>query len=83
MLRHDTLEGAPHSQGRAICSVFDCANPCGKIGQSGSLGGTSHIRHDGGRYSVQFPGISKTFNMRQQATVKEGAEAYMLSGVWV
>lgn len=72
-----TLEGAPHLKDEHL-SVFDCANPCGKIGKR-FLSVDSHIRMMAASQPFISGAISKTINMPNKATVKECAEAYMLS----
>ena len=47
-----TVEGAPHLKAEHY-SVFDCANPCGKIGKRYLVGGKPHP-HDGGVAAVHL-----------------------------
>ncbi len=49
-----TLEGAPHLKLEHY-AVFDCANPCGKLGPSLSLGREPHP-HDGGGAALHLGG---------------------------
>ncbi|PIW28181.1 MAG: ribonucleoside-diphosphate reductase, adenosylcobalamin-dependent [Rhodospirillales bacterium CG15_BIG_FIL_POST_REV_8_21_14_020_66_15] len=72
-----TLEGAPHLKAEHL-SVFDCANPCGKIGKR-FLSVESHIRMMAAAQPFISGAISKTINMPNSATVAECNEAYMLS----
>jgi len=72
-----TLEGAPHLQEKHL-AVFDCANPCGRIGKR-ALSVESHIRMMAAVQPFISGAISKTINMPNNATVKECGESYMLS----
>ncbi|HWU25018.1 MAG TPA: hypothetical protein VN154_01330, partial [Rhizomicrobium sp.] len=72
-----TLEGAPHLKPEHL-PVFDCANPCGRIGTR-ALSVESHIRMMAAAQPFISGAISKTINMPNAATVKECGEAYMLS----
>ncbi len=72
-----TLEGAPHLKDEHL-SVFDCANPCGKIGKR-YLSVESHIRMMAAAQPFISGAISKTINMPNSASVEECNEAYMLS----
>ena len=72
-----TLEGAPHLKKKHL-PVFDCANPCGKIGTR-YLSVDSHIRMMAAAQPFISGAISKTINMPNSATVAECNEAYMLS----
>jgi|TARA_R110002124_G_scaffold105164_3_gene255881 ribonucleoside-diphosphate reductase alpha chain len=72
-----TLEGAPHLKPEHL-SVFDCANPCGKIGKR-YLSVESHIRMMAAAQPFISGAISKTINMPNSASVKECNDAYMLS----
>ena len=72
-----TLEGAPHLKDEHL-PVFDCANPCGRIGQR-ALSVESHIRMMAAVQPFISGAISKTINMPSNATVKECGESYMLS----
>src|SRR4029077_18109191 len=86
-----TVEGAPHLKAEHY-SVFDCANPCGKIGKR-YLSVESHTRmlaaaqpFFSGSFS-QTPtlptgrtgGISKTFNGPTAAPCEDCKAAYLLS----
>ncbi|MEI5679799.1 MULTISPECIES: vitamin B12-dependent ribonucleotide reductase [unclassified Mesorhizobium] len=72
-----TLEGAPFLKDEHL-SVFDCANPCGKIGKR-YLSVESHIRMMAAAQPFISGAISKTINMPNEATVEDCKEAYMLS----
>ena len=72
-----TLEGAPGLKDEDL-SVFDCANPCGKIGKR-ALSVASHIKMMAASQPFISGAISKTVNMPNEATVEECKEAYMLS----
>jgi ribonucleoside-diphosphate reductase alpha chain len=72
-----TLEGAPHLNPEHL-PVFDCANPCGRIGKR-ALSVESHIRMMAAAQPFISGAISKTINMPNAATVKDCGEAYMLS----
>jgi len=73
-----TVEGAPHLKAEHY-SVFDCANPCGKIGKR-YLSVESHIRMMAASQPFISGAISKTINMPNDATARasdatEGAVA--------
>ncbi|MFN4271509.1 MAG: vitamin B12-dependent ribonucleotide reductase [Aliihoeflea sp.] len=72
-----TLEGAPHLKEEHY-PVFDCANPCGKIGKR-YLSVDSHIRMMAAAQPFISGAISKTINMPNDATVEDCKAAYMLS----
>ena len=72
-----TLEGAPGLSDDHI-GVFDCANPCGKIGKR-YLSVNSHIHMMAAAQSFISGAISKTINMPNDATVDEVKDAYRLS----
>jgi len=72
-----TLEGAPHLKAEHL-PVFDCANPCGKIGKR-YLSVESHIEMMAAAQPFISGAISKTINMPNSATVEECKDAYMLS----
>ena len=72
-----TLEGAPHLKD-AHLPVFDCANPCGRIGTR-HLSVNSHIRMMAASQPFISGAISKTINMPNAATVEDCKDAYMLS----
>jgi ribonucleoside-diphosphate reductase alpha chain len=72
-----TLEGAPHLQPQHL-PVFDCANPCGRIGKR-YLSVDSHIHMMAAAQPFISGAISKTINMPNGATVEECKNAYLLS----
>jgi ribonucleoside-diphosphate reductase alpha chain len=72
-----TLEGAPHLLPEHYV-VFDCANPCGKIGKR-YLSVESHIRMMAAAQSFISGAISKTINMPNDATIEDCKAAYELS----
>ncbi|WP_417683963.1 vitamin B12-dependent ribonucleotide reductase [Roseibium sp.] len=72
-----TLEGAPFLKAEHL-PVFDCANPCGRIGKR-FLSVESHIRMMAAAQPFISGAISKTINMPNDATVEDCMEAYMLS----
>ncbi|MBU2145523.1 MAG: vitamin B12-dependent ribonucleotide reductase [Alphaproteobacteria bacterium] len=72
-----TLEGAPFLKDEHL-PVFDCANPCGKIGKR-YLSVESHIRMMAAAQPFISGAISKTINMPNDATVEDCKNAYMLS----
>ncbi len=72
-----TLEGSPFLKEEHY-PVFDCANPCGRIGKR-FLSVESHIRMMAAAQPFISGAISKTINMPNDATVEDCMEAYMLS----
>ncbi|WP_097929300.1 vitamin B12-dependent ribonucleotide reductase [Monaibacterium marinum] len=72
-----TLEGAPHLKEEHY-SIFDCANPCGRIGKR-YLSVDSHIHMMAAAQSFISGAISKTINMPNDATIGECLDAYALS----
>jgi ribonucleoside-diphosphate reductase alpha chain len=72
-----TLEGAPHLKAEHL-AVFDCANPCGRIGKR-FLSVNSHICMMAAAQSFISGAISKTINMPNDATVEACKDAYLLS----
>jgi ribonucleoside-diphosphate reductase alpha chain len=72
-----TVEGAPHLKPEHY-GVFDCANPCGKIGKR-YLSVESHIRMMAASQPFISGAISKTINMPNDATVEDCKSAYLLS----
>ncbi|GAB0116843.1 vitamin B12-dependent ribonucleotide reductase [Acidisoma sp. 7E03] len=72
-----TLEGAPELN-PAHLPVFDCANPCGRIGVR-FLSAESHIRMMAASQPFISGAISKTINMPNSASVADCENAYMLS----
>ncbi|MFT3986542.1 vitamin B12-dependent ribonucleotide reductase [Aestuariivirga sp.] len=72
-----TLEGAPGLKDEHL-PVFDCANPCGRIGKR-FLSVESHIRMMAASQPFISGAISKTINMPNDASVEDCNAAYMLS----
>jgi ribonucleoside-diphosphate reductase alpha chain len=72
-----TLEGAPHLKAEHL-PVFDCANPCGRIGTR-ALSVHSHIQMMAAVQPFISGAISKTINMPNAATVSECGESYLMS----
>ena len=72
-----TVEGAPHLKPEHY-AVFDCANPCGRIGKR-YLSVESHIRMMAAAQPFISGAISKTINMPREASVEDVKKAYMLS----
>ena len=72
-----TLEGAPGLKDEHL-PVFDCANPCGRIGKR-FLSVESHIRMMAASQPFISGAISKTINMPNDATVDACKDAYLLS----
>uniref|UniRef100_UPI003D0CE729 vitamin B12-dependent ribonucleotide reductase n=1 Tax=Roseibium sp. TaxID=1936156 RepID=UPI003D0CE729 len=69
-----TLEGAPHLSEEHY-PVFDCANPCGKVGKR-YLSVNSHIDMMAAAQPFISGAISKTINMPNSATVEDCTSAY-------
>ena len=72
-----TLEGAPYIKDEHL-AVFDCANPCGKLGTR-YLSWQSHIRMMAASQPFISGAISKTINMPADATVEDCRQAYEMS----
>jgi len=72
-----TMEGAPYLKDEHL-SVFDCANPCGRIGKR-YLSVDSHIRMMAASQPFISGAISKTINMANSSTVEDCKDAYLLS----
>jgi ribonucleoside-diphosphate reductase alpha chain len=72
-----TLEGAPHLKPEHL-AVFDCANPCGRLGTR-ALSVGSHIRMLAAVQPFISGAISKTINMPNSAGIRDCGEAYLLS----
>ncbi|MEO0620789.1 MAG: vitamin B12-dependent ribonucleotide reductase [Pseudomonadota bacterium] len=72
-----TLEGAPGLDPSHL-PVFDCANPCGKIGQR-YLSVNAHIDMMAAAQPFISGAISKTINMPNTATIDDCKEAYLRS----
>ena len=69
-----TLEGAPGMRDEDL-AVFDCANPCGRIGKR-YLSVDSHIRMMAAAQPYISGAISKTINMPNSASVEDCKQAY-------
>tara|TARA_B100000029_G_scaffold283923_1_gene277621 strand:+ start:10707 stop:14297 length:3591 start_codon:yes stop_codon:yes gene_type:complete len=72
-----TLENAPHLKDEHL-SIFDCANPCGKIGKR-FLSTESHIKMMAAAQPFISGAISKTINMPNKATIDECKNSYIQS----
>jgi ribonucleoside-diphosphate reductase alpha chain len=72
-----TLEGAPHLKAEHL-AVFDCANPCGRIGKR-ALSVEAHIKMMAAVQPFISGAISKTINMQNNASVHECGDAYITS----
>ncbi len=72
-----TLEGAPFLKPEHY-AVFDCANPCGRIGKR-YLSVESHIRMMAAAQPFISGAISKTINMPNDASIEDCEAAYLLS----
>ena len=72
-----TLEGAPQLKDEHL-PVFDCANPCGRIGRR-FLSVDSHILMMAAAQPFISGAISKTINMPNDASVEDCKDAYILS----
>jgi len=70
-----TVEGAPHLE-EAHLPIFDCANPCGRIGRR-FLSTDAHILMMAAAQPFISGAISKTINMPAKATVEDCARAYL------
>lgn len=68
-----TLEGAPHLKEEHY-PVFDCANPCGRIGKR-FLSVDSHIKMMAAAQPFISGAISKTINMANTASVEDCKDA--------
>ena len=72
-----TVEGAPYLKDEHL-AVFDCANPCGRIGKR-FLSWDSHISMMAAAQPFISGAISKTINMPNSATVEDCKAAYVMS----
>ena len=72
-----TVEGAPGLKAEHL-PVFDCANPCGRIGKR-YLSAEAHIRMMASAQPFITGAISKTINMPNSASIEDCKHAYMLS----
>ena len=72
-----TLEGAPYLKDEHL-PVFDCANPCGRIGKR-YLSIDSHIHMMAAVQPFISGAISKTINMPNNSTIEDCENAYLTS----
>jgi ribonucleoside-diphosphate reductase alpha chain len=72
-----TIEGAPYLKQEHL-AVFDCANPCGKLGKR-YLSWESHILTLAAVQPFISGSMSKTVNMPGHATIQDCKEAYLMS----
>ena len=72
-----TVENAPHLKEDHL-KIFDCANPCGKIGKR-FLSTDSHIKMMASAQPFISGAISKTINMPNKATIGECKKSYIQS----
>lgn len=72
-----TLEGAPYLKAEHL-PVFDCANPCGRIGKR-YLSIDSHITMMAAVQPFISGALSKTINMAATATIEDCKTAYLKS----
>ncbi len=70
-----TIEGAPHLKLEDY-AVFDCATPCGRIGER-SLSVEAHLEMMAAAQPFVSGGISKTVNLPNRASVGDCAGAYL------
>jgi ribonucleoside-diphosphate reductase alpha chain len=69
-----TTEGAPHLKLEHY-AVFDCATPCGKVGER-ALSVEAHLAMMAAAQPFVSGGISKTVNLPNRASVADCAAAY-------
>ena len=72
-----TLENAPHLKDKDL-PIFDCANPCGRIGKR-FLSTKSHIKMMAASQPFVSGAISKTINMPNNATIDDCKNSYIQS----
>jgi len=72
-----TVEGAPHLKPEHY-AVFDCANPCGRIGTR-ALSVEAHLTMMAACQPFISGAISKTVNMPAQAKIADCARAYRMA----
>ncbi len=72
-----TVEGAPHLKEEHY-AVFDCANPCGRIGTR-ALAVEAHLKMMAASQPFISGAISKTVNLPAQASIGDCAKSYMLA----
>jgi ribonucleoside-diphosphate reductase alpha chain len=70
-----TIEGAPHLKLEHY-EVFDCATPCGRIGER-ALSVDAHLEMMAAAQPFVSGGISKTVNLPNRASVADCAGAYL------
>jgi len=70
-----TIEGAPHLKLEHY-AVFDCATPCGRIGER-SLSINAHLEMMAAAQPFVSGGISKTVNLPNRANVSDCAATYL------
>jgi ribonucleoside-diphosphate reductase alpha chain len=70
-----TTEGAPHLKLEHY-AVFDCATPCGRIGER-SLSVDAHLAMMAAAQPFVSGGISKTVNLPNRASVADCARTYL------
>ncbi|MEL7487919.1 MAG: vitamin B12-dependent ribonucleotide reductase, partial [Pseudomonadota bacterium] len=70
-----TVEGAPHLKPEHL-AVFDCAAPCGRIGER-SLSVDAHLQMMAAVQPFVSGAISKTVNLPNRASTADCARAYM------
>jgi ribonucleoside-diphosphate reductase alpha chain len=79
-LRRDDAGRRAAPEDRAL-PVFDCANPCGKVGKR-YLSVESHIRMMAAAQPFISGAISKTINMPNDATVDDCKTPTCCPGSW-
>jgi ribonucleoside-diphosphate reductase alpha chain len=72
-----SLESAPHLKEEHL-AVFDCANPCGKLGTR-FISAEGHIKMMAAVQPFISGAISKTINMPSSASIADVQAAYMMS----
>ncbi|WP_375211091.1 vitamin B12-dependent ribonucleotide reductase [Hyphococcus sp.] len=72
-----TVEGAPHLKEEHY-AVFDCANPCGRIGTR-ALSVEAHLKMMAAAQPFISGAISKTVNLPNYASIGDCAKSYMLA----
>jgi ribonucleoside-diphosphate reductase alpha chain len=72
-----TVEGSPHLKPEHL-SVFDCANPCGKLGKR-FIHPHGHIHMMAAAQPFISGAISKTINLPNSASVQDIKDCYRLS----
>ncbi len=70
-----TTEGAPHLKLEHY-AVFDCATPCGRIGER-ALSVDAHLTMMGAAQPFVSGGISKSVNLPNRASVADCAKTYL------